>query len=361
MQARHLLLAMRVGDRLQVLRAMCFDLIQFAIADHSEGKRERRMLEAARGLASRTGDEGRMQIEGARGLALYMRGRFREALETLDSAFAFAGQKRIQNSAAGGNVRLFAVFACFFTGRLREEARRAALLLRDVEGRGDFYTAVCLRSTVMVDICLAADDPDGARRHLREAMARWTKSGFNVQHWYAMLSETNIELYVGGGARALARLERDAPALKTTFLLHSRFIEGFTAFARACAAVASIDADPASRPARVGEARRLVGSSNRAPAAWSRVLASLARAAAANAAGDRAEALDALREALARSEGADMGLHAWAAGHRLGSLLGGDEGAALVAQSEQAMRAEGVRSPGRMAGMLLPGRWSPLP
>jgi hypothetical protein len=358
MQARHLLLAMRVGDRLQVLRAMCFDLIQFAIADHSESKRERKMLEAARGLASRIGDDGRLYIEAARGLGLYMRGRFREALEALDAVAASPGRGRLQNSAAGGNVRLFAVCACFFTGKLREEARRATLLLRDVENRGDFYSAVCLRSTVMVDIRLAADDPDGARRQLREAMARWTQSGFNVQRWYAMFSETNIELYVGDGARARARLERDARALRRSFLLRSRFIGGFTAYARACGAVASIDADPASRPARVRETRRLARQLERAPAPWSRALASLARAAAANAAGDRAEAIDALREALARSEGADMWLHAWAARHRLGSLLGGDEGGALVAQAEEAMTAEGVRAPARMAGLLLPGRWS---
>jgi tetratricopeptide (TPR) repeat protein len=359
MQARHLLVAMRMGDRLQVLRAMCFDLIQFAIADHSEGKRERRTLEAARGLASRTGEQGRLYLEGARGLALYMRGRFREALEALDAVVAHPGEERLLNSAAGGNVLLFAVCACFFTGKLREEARRATLLLRDVENRGDFYTAVCLRSTVMVDIHLAADDPDGARRHLREAMARWTQRGFNVQHWYAMFSETNIELYVGDGARASARLERDARALRRSFLLHSRFIGGFTAYARACCAVASIDADPESRLARVKEARRLARQLERAPAAWSRVLASLARAAAANAAGDRAEAIEVLREALARSEGADMWLHAWAARHRLGSILGGDEGVALVTQAEQAMTAEGVRAPARMAGLLLPGRWSP--
>jgi hypothetical protein len=210
----------------------------------------------------------------------------------------------------------------------------------------------------MVDIRLAADDPDGARRHLREAMARWTQSGFNVQHWYAMFSETNIELYVGDGARARARLERDARALTRSFLLRSRFIRGFTAYARACGAVASIDADPASRPARVREARRQARQLERAPAPWSKALASLARAAAANAAGDRAETIDALREALARSEDADMWLHAWAARHRLGSLLGGDEGAALFAQAEQAMTAEGVRAPARMAGLLLPGRWS---
>jgi hypothetical protein len=64
------------------------------------------------------------------------------------------------------------------------------------------------------------------------------------------------------------------------------------------------------------------------------------------------------REALARSERANLWLHAWAARHQLGLLLGGDEGAVLVAQAEQAMTTEGVRAPARMAGMLLPGRWS---
>jgi len=359
MQARHLLLARRVGDRLQVLRAMCIDLVQFAVADHEEGRRERRVLEAARSLASRAGDEGRLQLDAAHGLALYMRGRFPEALEALDAALADPARGRLLYSAAGGNVRLFAVFACFFSGRLREEARRAAPLLRDVEQRGDFYTAVCLRSTVMVDICLARDDPDGARRHLREAMARWTRSGFSVQHWYAMFSEVNIDLYVGDGASARARLERDARALRRSFLLHSRFIAGFTAYVQACGAIASIDAEPATRTARVSEARHLARQLERTPAAWSKALASLVRAAAANAAGDRAEAIDALREALARCEGAGMRLHSWAARRRLGSRLGGDEGAALVAQAEEAMSAEGVRNPDRMAGIHLPGRWSP--
>jgi hypothetical protein len=108
----------------------------------------------------------------------------------------------------------------------------------------------------------------------------------------------------------------------------------------------------------VKEARRFARQLEREPAAWSRVLASLARAAAANAAGERPEAISALRQALARSEGADMRLHAWAARHRLGLALGGEEGAALVAHAEEEMSAEGVRAPARMAGLLLPGRWA---
>ncbi|HEY5147392.1 MAG TPA: hypothetical protein VII82_11530, partial [Polyangiaceae bacterium] len=100
-------------------------------------------------------------------------------------------------------------------------------------------------------------------------------------------------------------------------------------------------------------ARRL----ERDPAPWSRVLGSLARSAAANAAGERAEAIDALRGGLARSEEASMWLHAWAAAYQLGSLLGGEEGAAFVGRAERAMSEEGVRAPARMARMLLPGRF----
>ena len=52
-----------------------------------------------------------------------------------------------------------------------------------------------------------------------------------------------------------------------------------------------------------------------------------------------------------------MALHAWAVRSQLGSLLGGDEGCALVAQAEASMTEEGVCAPARMARFLVPGRW----
>ena len=53
-----------------------------------------------------------------------------------------------------------------------------------------------------------------------------------------------------------------------------------------------------------------------------------------------------------------MAGYATAARHQLGTLLGGDEGAQLVARAEEAMRAQGVRVPRRFAATLVPGRWS---
>jgi serine/threonine protein kinase len=360
MQARHLLLAMAVGDRMQVLRAMCVELVQLAVANTSEGKRERAMVETARGLAAREGLEGQLYFDGARGLASYLRGRFLEAREILD-AVVDKSRQAPRGVTATANLRLFAVFAAFHSGALREEAHHGRLLLRDVEDRGDVYTAVSLRMTIMVDVALAADEPDEARRHLRSAMAQWTSKRFSVQHWYAMFSEASVELYVGDGARAYARIDRDSRALKKSFLLHSRFIGAYTAYVRGCSAVASAEANIAVAPSRLREARRIARKLERDPADWIRGLASLVRAAAANAEGERAEAVDALRVGLERTEAAGMLTLARAARYQLGLLVGGDDGAELVAQAERAMTREGVRAPARMAGFMLPGRWSPTP
>jgi hypothetical protein len=292
-----------------------------------------------------------------------MRGHFREAIVALDSSYEESGTHAYETMtdafAVRAKARMYAVRSCYFTGRLREEAQRAKALLRQVEDRGDVYTAVCLRSTLMVDVSLVADDPEAARRHVREAMSRWTRTGFSMVNCDAMLSEASIELYVGDGARALQRLERDERALKGSMLLRSRLIRNLTGFLRGCCTIASIDADPASRSARVGEARLLARELEGEPAPLGKALASLLRAATANAGGERAEAKEALREAVERTEGAELWLYSWAARYQLGSLLGGEEGAALVAQGEQAMAAEGVRAPARMASLLLPGRWAP--
>ncbi len=356
MQARHLLLAMRVGDSQQVLKAMCIELVRLATTGRAAGARERRMLETASDLASRVGVDGPAYFDGARGLALYMRGRYEEALELLDAVDAASRQGTLGSSAA--NIRLFAVYACTFVGKVREQARRSKVLLNEALARGDAYTEVCLRTTSMVSVALAADDVAGARQQLKEAMARWTQTGFSVQHWYAMSSEARIELYAGDGARARARIERDLPSLKENFLLHAIHIRGHTAYLRGCCAIASIEADESSRSARVAEARRLARQIEGEPAGWSGTFAFLLRAAAANAAGERSGAIEALHTERERAATAGMWLHAWAADHQLGSLLA-ERGVARMAQADEAMTAEGVRVRAFIARTLLPGRWGP--
>ena len=67
------------------------------------------------------------------------------------------------------------------------------------------------------------------------------------------------------------------------------------------------------------------------------------------------EAVRRLRMAQTFLHQSDMVLLAAAAERRLGLLLGGDEGAALLAGSDAVMTGEGVRNPEQLTAVLAPG------
>jgi tetratricopeptide (TPR) repeat protein len=358
MQARHLMWALRAGDSSQIVRAASLEATNLASVGGPETKRQRALFEMARSLAERSGDaEGKAFVSGTRGIAKFLRGQFREARELLDEAYThLSGQRR---SGWQANAELFGVEALSLTGKLHDASLRHHRLLVEAEERGDLYTLVTLRTRVAVALALAADDPDAARRSLLEAMTKWSQKGYLVQHWQAMYYEGEIELYVGNGGRAYERVHRDQRALRGSILLRAHVVRVFTAYLRGRCAVASIPSAPGQRRARIAEARRAARELSRERGApWAHALGSIVRASAAIESGDRVGAIAALRQALDECVRADLALHASAVRVQLGAAVGGDEGVALLEQGTEAMAAQGVRVPSRMADRLVPGGWS---
>src|SRR4029077_7419720 len=111
-------------------------------------------------------------------------------------------------------------------------------------------------------VWLAADDPDAAQRNAREAISLWPRHRSLLQHWHLMFGEAETELYLGHGAQAYARLERDAHAVEKAYLLKVQHVRAQTTFLRGRCAIASIDGDPTRRAERLAETRRLVRSLN---------------------------------------------------------------------------------------------------
>jgi hypothetical protein len=354
--ARHLIAALRAGDRFQVARAAILEAVQGAKTGGPEGARERALTDIARRLSGReVNAESRAFILATHGVGLFLRGRWKPALDMLDGAMA-----NVPNNRAGwqSNANLFGAYCLVFLGEYRELKRRRTRLLADAEQRGDLYVSVQLRASHPLVLCLVADDPETARRDAHEAMAQWSQAKFLVQHWQAMLCEADIELYVGDGARAQARVERDASALKWSLLGECQFIRGLTEFARGRAAVASLDAVPSLRRARLAEARHMAKRLDRERMEWTTPLARIVSAGIANATGDRRAAIAALRAAAETADGQGMTMHAAAARYQLGSFLGDREGGELVQRAEAAMRLEEVRAPACLAAMFVPGRWA---
>jgi eukaryotic-like serine/threonine-protein kinase len=356
MQARQLVEALRAGDRARVVRAATMyygsHLAQRGGPVDAHEREVRSLIER---LVEKGGSaEEAAFSRGMHGVGLVLRGKWREAVQVIDAAYANVSN---QQASTQPQIALYAVYAHAFLGDLIELRRRQERLLAVADERGDLFMSVLLNVSHPVVLRLAADDPDGARVQVREAKARWAQGKYLIQDWQVMRSEAEVELYAGDAAKAYARIEQDARGLKESRLLRVQFIRGLTAFARGRAAVASVEASPGKGRARLAEARRVARQLERENMTWTAPLAAIVTAAEANARKDTAAAIGSLRSAIERAQAADMSLYAAAARHQLGIRLGGVEGRALTQHAEDSMQSQEIRAPARFAGMLVPGRW----
>ncbi len=299
-----------------------------------------------------------LALQGMRSMRCFLRGQWREAYDAHETAYATLPASRGTWNAHA--VAVYAEFALGFLGEPAELGRRLPALLTDAERRGDRLKVVNLRTGAAPFVYLARNDPDGARQHVVSSIAQWAQRGFLIQHWRAMIAEVDIYLYEGKGALAYERLTRSERELRRSLLAFAQYIRVVTRFARARSAVASARDTGSPRRDRLREAARIGRQLEREATPWIAVLASLVSASVANAEGRREDACSHLRAAAERARAADMGLHEAAAHHRLGRLLGGGEGHALVRDAETRMHSKGVDAADRYTAMLLPGQWGEM-
>jgi hypothetical protein len=357
--ARFMVTALRDGHDEAVCAAASLGATQLATRGGPEADRERALAQLAADIAEGmpVADRPTRALQGMYSMRCFLRGCWKEAYEAQEAAYTTTQRSReTWNSHA---VAVYAEFALGFLGEPAELAKRLPALLADAERRGDRLKVVNLRTGVAPLVHLANDDPDGARRQVVSSMAQWPQPGFLIQHWRAMIAEVDIHLYEDKGALAYEGLARLQRAYRRSMLAFAQYVRAITAFARARCAVASVRRAPSYRRKRLHEAARIGSRLEQEGMPWIGVLASLVAAGVANAEGRPAGASIHLRTAVDRANATGMALHEAAARHRLGTLLGGDEGQKLVQEAEKTMRIKGVEAPARYAAMILPGQWEP--
>jgi hypothetical protein len=356
LQARQLVEALRAGDRARTVRAaILYYGSSLAQRGGPVSAHERDVQALIERLVAKGGSAEELAFSrGTYGVSLYIRGRWREAVEVIDAAYANLPS---QQASMQSQAVLYALFSLASMGRLVELRRRAARLRVDAEQRGDLFTLVMLSVSHPFVLKLADDDPEGARAALRDAEGQWSHGKYLLQDSQVMRAEAEIELYLGNGAAAYERIKRDELPLEKSLLLNTQLVRAFTVFVAGRAAIASMDAAGAPRSDRLAEANLRAAALRGEQMPWADTCAAMLTACIKNAEGQRDEALVALREAIAHADATDMMLHAATARHRLGLLLGGAEGERELHQAEETMRAQGVRVPAKFASMYVPGRW----
>jgi hypothetical protein len=224
-------------------------------------------------------------------------------------------------------------------------------MLRDARERGDLFTEVSIHNPFVPVTLLMNDEPERARREMREAIGRWSPKGFLYQHFWNLHAETEIGLYVGEAAETWDRLQRRWLELATSQLFQIEHFRVLAWHLRARSALALAAAGENRKrllETALLDARRI----EREKPAWSRPFCALIRAGTANLRGRQEEAADLFARAEQGFGDADMKLYQ-AVAHRCGGMLTGNP--SQVEKGEFFMTAQGIRNPASFSRMLAPG------
>jgi len=351
--ARGLLLSLRAGEPYRIARALAFQAVYVSADGSRSRRRTTKLLQAADDLARNVSHPHALgMLALARGLTAYMEGLWDVGILNCDHASEIFRDRCTGVTWELNTVNIVALWSLAFTGSLVELASRRALLLREARERGDLHAEITLSTVSLAR--LAEDDPDGLLEEVREAMSRWPYPGFHVQHYHCMQSTVNTYLYKGDWAFARTYLDEQWPAYAGSLLSRFQLARVDTLFSKSRVALAAATSSADSRSLEriaLRCARRL----ERENVAWATAMARLVRAGVAGVRGEGPRAAARLAEAAAAFDAVNMPLYAASARRRLGEILGGDEGAAMVADADSLMTGRGVRKPARLAAMYAPG------
>ena len=315
-----------------------------------------KLLKVARELARRLDHPHALGlVTFIEGVVAYVEGSWKRGLEFCDRAERIFRDRCVGVAWELDTARSFALWCLNFMGEAAELTRRWHEAVQDARQRGDLYALTNLRTFNMSLVRLAADEPEEARRDVREAIGQWSQEGYHIQHHNALLARVPIEMYTSHPVAAWEQVSknwrpfwRSLLGLVQNLRIQMRQMRAYSGLAVAAVA-------PAERKALLRVAERDARSLRRERMPWPTAHACYIRAAVAYLRGDAASARKGLAEAASAFESADMRLYAAATRRRLGRLLSGAEGDALIAAADAWMVGQGVRNPARMTAVFAPG------
>lgn len=357
-QARHLLLALKVGEPFRVGLAVGLHAAFYAGFSPQDTPYVQRLWKRAATFVERADSrflDGRMDL--LRAVSADYRGQWQESHDHYGRAEAILlehGSDVVQEVPL---IRFGKSTALMMMGQVSALAGTLPGLLEDARARGDLFQDVSLRVGCSAFVRLAHDDPDGALAEIHEALDRWPVKAFSYQHGFAMAMELQVLLYAGRFEDVRALLARTSRALKWAIMMRAPLIGNqiWDAIGRAALAEDLQRGGGGGRALR-REVKQCVSKLARVRSAWATSTATVLDACLASAEGDLEGARIGLADAERQFSAMGMELHS-AAARRALALGAARPDAEQAAREEEKMAALGVRNPAAMARLLVPVHW----
>src|SRR5262249_18922905 len=159
-QARHMRLALKVGEPYRVARALALEAGFRAAAGTKEARRAEALLGQARALSAEIANpHARAVAPCAGGFVRYFEGRWGRALEVLDAAEASLREHCTGVAWELHATQLHSLWCLYHLGRAHEIERRLERLLEHVRRRPDLFLEACLNTMFLPFLPVARADP----------------------------------------------------------------------------------------------------------------------------------------------------------------------------------------------------------
>jgi hypothetical protein len=354
-QALHLLLALEAGEPSRVARALAMEA-GFVASSGSPREAAARLADAE-ALARRLGSPQTLGLCRTIGAVLaFHQGQYERAVALVEEAEAILARERRFAAWQLNIARVYHIPILLELGDIQELCRLSREWLADALDRGNLFAATMFRTGWGSLVWLVADDMQGATDALAASASLRRAGAFSLPDFYGLMSRVLIALYTGDAIAAHAHIVNASSALERSQLLRIKRIRArFAQFRASCAVAAAAERGPTSllraaeRDARwIERQRHTLGRVNEANGR-------LLRAAIEAIRGRRGAAVEQLRVALGVYTASGLRLYEAVTRRRLGELLGGDEGADLIAASDRWMREQSVVRPDRFTAAFAPG------
>ncbi|MEO8184332.1 MAG: protein kinase [Deltaproteobacteria bacterium] len=358
--------ALALDDPIRIARALAAEASLWVTLPGSFAQRRSvRLIDTAQQLCTpESPPYDRALVLAMRGIVNLYQGHFRRSLELTREALQLL---RASSSGLQYEHTLWEFSELVALAALGQVDELIGCVRRGSEsalGRGDRLSAQSFSLGPATTAWLALDQPQRAAEQADQALS-FAPERYTLQHFHHYVSRTEADLYLGQAPTAWERSQRTWRTHGKSFVRWVVFARDHLIQTRAKSAVAMAtflqssqhkctpDGHSAAQLRRIAldAASQMAGHGFAGSLGWGLLL----RAAVARLENCERDALDQLRQALTVFEQAEMLLYREATRFCLGSLCGGDEGAAQVRQAEAWMRARGIVNPAHMLRVLTPG------
>jgi serine/threonine protein kinase/tetratricopeptide (TPR) repeat protein len=351
LQARNLLQALTIGEPYRVARALAWEAAHSSNGAGKSWPRTERLLAEARRISAAIGHpHAEAMVALSTGIAEFTMGRWQSARDRLGEA-----EERLRTTCTGvawelDTCNAFGLWARMYGGDFLDMGRRADVLMREANERGDLYASTTIGGFVLPHVLLAQGRPDEAMRAVDDAMGRWRPTEYRLQHLNSLYARVYIDLYSGDSAASLLRAERARREWVSSGFygqIQMSRIVGESLLGRA-ALLMSVDGKEPHRMARI--VRKTIRRLDAERTKWGHALANLLRAGQLHQTGRSADAAQLLDRTAATLDEVPMTQYAATARWRAAQLLGSGSKADALRESARAWATrEGVADIDRLS------------